>query len=111
MRYKDIAIQYNEKLTATARELFGPIVDKAYLTTYAFDYPKEEILERLEVEAAQQVKCTDSIPLDGGVEVWIKFTTGNVVAFQASEWGSVEKANVEDSRLFPEQKSVKNSAS
>ena len=81
------AVRKDKKLTELAKEIFGDIVNMAYITTYDFNGDKDEITSRLDDE-----KFSDSsggnINYDAKT-IWIKFTNGKIVEFHNSEWASI----------------------
>ena len=86
--------QVNHDLTAAAKEIFGDVVDVAYVTTWSFDNKDPEIQKRLRLEGVGLVNSDGAIN-NGAMTIWIRFTNGKVVELLNSEWGTISPANLE----------------
>lgn len=88
------AIRYDTELTEVAKDIFGDIVDKAYITTWAEYSDKDEVISRL--DSNRFIKNEDgSISYDAET-IWIKFTNGRLIEFQNSEWAYIRLVNMNE---------------
>ena len=87
-----IAIKYDKDLAKMAKSIFGNIVERAYYTVWDYG-SKAETRQRLKNE---EQDVSDTIEL-GHNDIWIKFTSGNMVSFASSEWGHIAPAEIKKS--------------
>lgn len=87
------AIRKDKKLTELAKEIFGDIVVTAYVTTYVYDCSNDDVMDRLDSEGFNN--AIDEYIDYGAQKILIKFTNGNIVEFENSEWATIDIANDE----------------
>jgi len=91
------AIMKSKVLEDKAKNIFGDMIDCAYVTTYfrnSRDLCKDvkfddEILSDLVCSEEMVGEGDDNCICYDSLEIWIKFTNGKTVCFHNSEWGSI----------------------
>lgn len=95
MKTEKKAIRYSKELTEVLINIFGDIVEKAYITTWDINSKQNDVVMRLE-NTSIGVDDLNTLAYDEQT-LWIKFTNGKVVEFSNSEWASIGNANIENS--------------
>lgn len=85
-------IRYSKELTEVARNIFGDIVDKAYVTTWDINSDKYEVSPRLDEWGL--VKSKDTEINYCGDTIWITFTNDTLVEFKNREWAYITLWNI-----------------
>lgn len=82
----EIVMRKDKNLTMAVKNIFGDIVDSAYVTTWNIRSSRLEISERIKNEFYESAE--DEIDI-GGKNIIISFKNGKSVYFTNSEWGSM----------------------
>lgn len=82
-----MAIRYDPILTKMAVNIFGDIVEKAYITTWDISSDRNDVISRLNNNSFFESK--DPVIDYSGEVIWIRFTNGKIVEFQNSEWAYI----------------------
>ena len=86
-----IAIRKDDILKQMAINIFGDIIEDAYITS--FDYiNKQQTYDMLKRYTFKRIE--KEIELNSQ-DIILKFTTGKFVYFTNSEWGTIESINLE----------------
>lgn len=87
-------IRYDAQLTSAAKNIFGDIVERAYVTTYDYSSDKDEIALRL--NRAVFVKSEDGEINYSAETIWIRFTNDKLVEFSNSEWAYITLVSMDN---------------
>lgn len=87
-----IAIRKDENLKQTAINIFGDIVEDAYITAWGVEYHTTQ-----ELQKTLDFKTHDYIDnkIDIADYIIIKFKNNKSVYFECSEWGSISNINLD----------------
>lgn len=84
---------YNEALTDAAKNIFGDIVDKGYITVYCWGDTEEELEQcfQRELSGNGTIIKNNNISFDSD-NIIIDFVNGKSVSFRASKSGWIKTA-------------------
>ena len=85
-----IVIKYNKELTRRAALVFGPVVKKAYVSTWDINSSQIDIKQRLnrEEHSVKNSPVKDALDFDS-CNIIVEFLSGVVIKLSSSEWGSI----------------------
>ena len=86
-----IAIRKDDILKQMAINIFGDIIEEAYITCFPY-VNKQDIDNTLKLNTFKHIE--EGIDI-GAQNIILKFTTGKSVCFTNSEWGTIESINME----------------